>query len=129
MVFPARPAAEEQRRDRARRRDLRRPRGMARRGLSRADCREQGWHVLAGRGQEQTLCGSQCADNKQSTSVCSGTGDGIVGTITSCNNLLWADAATCKTACANAGDCLAGFSCDKGACVSGTICLDDHTAP
>ena len=85
--------------------------------------------MLAGRGQEQTLCGSQCADNKQSTSVCSGTGDGIVGTITSCNNLLWADAATCKTACANAGDCLAGFSCDKGACVSGTICLDDHTAP
>lgn len=79
----------------------------------------------------ETVCGSACSDGIETDSTCNGKGDCIVGSAHSCNNLVCADATTCKPSCSTDTDCAKGFTCQSGACavpLATTTCVDDHTA-
>ncbi|HSO41089.1 MAG TPA: kelch repeat-containing protein [Labilithrix sp.] len=76
----------------------------------------------------QTICGSSCSKNSQTTSSCNGLGDCVAGSAVSCNNLLCADERSCKPSCVSSADCVAGFLCESGKCINSTTCADEHTA-
>ncbi|MEO8801371.1 MAG: SBBP repeat-containing protein, partial [Polyangiaceae bacterium] len=76
-----------------------------------------------------TLCGSACRAGSETDSLCDGAGNCGVQAPRSCNNLVCADANTCKTTCTSAADCEIGFNCaSDGTCQTGGACTDDHTS-
>jgi len=77
-----------------------------------------------------TICGTSCADGKETDSRCDDHGMCIQGTPVACPGGLACDATVkCKTSCASDSDCITGFTCDGSHCnpKGGSVCVDDHT--
>ena len=76
-----------------------------------------------------TVCASTCANASETDSLCDTVGN-CAGQIThSCNNLVCADAKTCKPACATNADCSAGFACaPDNTCQTSNVCVGDHSS-
>jgi hypothetical protein len=68
-------------------------------------------------------CGSTCSNGEEADSFCDGQGGCQAQAPHSCNNLVCADAAACKTACSTNADCLIGLACGAGgACGPAATC-------
>jgi hypothetical protein len=79
---------------------------------------------------ELTPCGSTCADDKQTLSVCNAGGDCVAKAPEPCGAYTCDGTTQCRTACAADADCATGYRCssdDKCVPTSSATCIDDVT--
>lgn len=70
-----------------------------------------------------TTCGASCTGADLTASTCDGRGACVVDAPRGCaGNFVCADATSCKTSCANDGDCRQGYRCEGAQCLPIALC-------